>query len=89
MRTINRLVWTGKNNGNQILLELIDENQNESYLEVGFDAENGFSPIKGNANISKAIFDAYPDIISDTGHADFAMIKSNIKLTVINLIELL
>ena len=89
MKKINRLVWTGANDGNQIMLELLDENEKESYVEVGFDQENGFSPIKGNANMSKALFEMLGEVISDPAHSDFTMIKSNIKVTALNLIELL
>jgi hypothetical protein len=89
MKNINRLVWTGANDGNQIMLELIDDSENLSYVEVGFDSENGYSPIKGNANMSKSLFETLGEVISDPTHADFAMIKSNIKVTVANLIQLL
>lgn len=89
MKKINRLVFTGQNNGNQIMVELVDENGVESYVEVGFDAENGFSPIKGNANMSKALFETLGDVISDPSASEFSMIKDNIKVTVTNLIQLL
>lgn len=89
MKKINRLVWTEENSGNTILVELLDEEQKESYVELGFNEENGFSPIKGNANMSKDLFEKLGEVISDPSHSDFAMVKSNIIVTVVNLIKLL